>query len=270
MLEEARTLAGMGYTEIQLLGQNVNSWRDPSDPSRAFSSLLEEVARVPGIRRVRFTTSHPRDFGRDIVEVIDRNETICNMVHLPVQSGSTRVLERMRRQYTREEYMQRIEWLKNARRRISLSTDIIVGFPGETEAGLRADAAAAGRGRIRPGVQFQVLAAAEHPCPPSGRTGARGREIAPADDPSGEAAGIQLRRNSAQIGTVQEVLVEGYNSSTGQWIGRTTENRVLNFITRPRPDGSQPSREEMFGRYLPVRVTRAGPNSLAGECAIAV
>jgi len=109
VLEEVRALAGMGYTEIQLLGQNVSSWRDPEDPARAFSALLEAVAQTPGIRRVRFTTSHPRDFGRDIVEVIDRNETICNMVHLPVQSGSTRVLTAMQRQYTREEYMRRIE-----------------------------------------------------------------------------------------------------------------------------------------------------------------
>jgi len=81
---------------------------------------------------------------------------------------------------------------------------------------------------------------------------------------------IQLRRNTAQIGTVQEVLVEGFNSATGQWIGRTTQNRVVNFVTRPRDSGAAPAKEELFGRYLPVRVTRAGPNSLAGECAIAV
>jgi tRNA-2-methylthio-N6-dimethylallyladenosine synthase len=89
---------------------------------------------VPGIRRVRFTTSHPRDFGKAIVNAIDENPALCNHVHLPVQSGSTRVLDRMQRLYTLSDYMRRIEWMKKARRNISITTDIIVGFPGETEA----------------------------------------------------------------------------------------------------------------------------------------
>ena len=270
VLEEARTLAGMGYTEIQLLGQNVNSYRDPQDPQRTFAPLLEAVAQTPGIRRVRFTTSHPRDFGRDIVEVIDRNETVCNMVHLPVQSGSTRVLAAMQRQYTREEYMQRIEWLKASPRNISLSTDIIVGFPGETEEDFRQTM------RLLEEVEYDQVFSFKYSVRPNTPARKMGDQI-PEEEKSRRLAElqekqrqIQLRRNSAQVGTVQEVLVEGFNSSTGQWIGRTTQNRVLNFVTRPRPDGSAPAKEEMFGRYLPVRVTRAGPNSLAGECAIAV
>ncbi len=270
VLEEARTLAGMGYTEIQLLGQNVNSYRDPADPARTFAPLLEAVAQTPGIRRVRFTTSHPRDFGRDIVEVIDRNETICNMVHLPVQSGSTRVLAAMQRQYTRDEYMRRIEWLKASPRNISLSTDIIVGFPGETEADFEMTL------RLLEEVEYDQVFSFKYSVRPNTPAQSMGDHI-PEEEKSRrlmtlqeKQRGIQLRRNTARIGTVQEVLVEGFNSSTGQWIGRTTQNRVLNFVTRPRPDGGQPSKEEMFGRYLPVRVTRAGPNSLAGECAIAV
>ena len=270
VLEEARTLAGMGYTEIQLLGQNVNSYRDPQDPQRTFAPLLEAVAQTPGIRRVRFTTSHPRDFGRDIVEVIDRNETVCNMVHLPVQSGSTRVLAAMQRQYTREEYMRRIEWLKASPRNISLSTDIIVGFPGETEEDFRQTM------RLLEEVEYDQVFSFKYSVRPNTPAQKMGDQI-PEEEKSRRLAElqekqrqIQLRRNSAQVGSVQEVLVEGFNSSTGQWIGRTTQNRVLNFVTRPRPDGSAPSKEEMFGRYLPVRVTRAGPNSLAGECAIAV
>lgn len=270
VLEEARTLAGMGYTEIQLLGQNVNSYRDPQDGSRTFAPLLEAVAQTPGIRRVRFTTSHPRDFGRDIVEVIDRNEAVCNMVHLPVQSGSTRVLEAMQRQYTRDDYMRRIEWLKASPRDIALSTDIIVGFPGETEDDFQQTL------RLLEEVEYDQVFSFKYSVRPNTPAQRMGDHV-PEEEKSRRLAalqekqrGIQLRRNTAMIGTVQEALVEGFNGTTGQWIGRTAQNRVLNFVTRPRADGTSPGKERMFGRYLPVRVTRAGPNSLAGECAIAV
>src|ERR1700728_825065 len=133
VLSEARQMAELGYTEIQLLGQNVNSYRDPSG-KKSFAEILTAVGEVAGIKRVRFTTSHPRDFGRDIIEAIDALPTICDHVHLPVQSGSTRILGAMQRLYTREQYLERIEWMKAAKREISITTDVIVGFPGETEA----------------------------------------------------------------------------------------------------------------------------------------
>src|SRR5690349_1810835 len=133
VLAEARQMADLGYTEIQLLGQNVNSYRDPAG-KRSFAELLAAVGELSGIKRVRFTTSHPRDFGRDIVQAIDAVPTLCDHVHLPVQSGSTRVLDAMQRLYTREQYLERISWVKSAKRDISLTSDIIVGFPGETEA----------------------------------------------------------------------------------------------------------------------------------------
>src|SRR5579863_3828277 len=133
VLNEARELAANGYKEIQLLGQNVNSYRDPSPAGWDFARLLRTVGEVDGIRRVRFTTSHPRDFVKDIIDAIDDNPALCNHVHLPVQSGSNTVLGRMQRLYTREDYLRRIEWMKQARRDISITTDIIVGFPGETE-----------------------------------------------------------------------------------------------------------------------------------------
>ena len=132
VLEEARQLVDLGYTEIQLLGQNVNSYRDPTG-KKSFAELLVAVASIAGMRRVRFTTSHPRDFGRDIVEAIDSVPALCDHVHLPVQSGSTRVLEAMQRLYTRDEYLERIGWIRAARRDISLTSDMMVGFPGETE-----------------------------------------------------------------------------------------------------------------------------------------
>src|SRR6195256_5714478 len=132
VLAEARQMVDLGFTEIQLLGQNVNSYKDP-EGKRSFAELLTAVGEIAGIKRVRFTTSHPRDFGKDIVEAIDAVPTLCDHVHLPVQSGSSRVLDAMQRLYTRDEYLERISWMKEARREISITSDIIVGFPGETE-----------------------------------------------------------------------------------------------------------------------------------------
>src|SRR5580700_24981 len=133
VLAEARRLADAGYTEIQLLGQTVNSYRDPSPRKWNFVDLLRAVADVPGIRRVRLTTSHPNDFTHEIVEAIDATPALCDHIHLPVQSGSTRVLREMRRTYTREEYLEKIAWIRAAHRPISITSDIIIGFPGETE-----------------------------------------------------------------------------------------------------------------------------------------
>src|SRR6202790_3502713 len=133
ILREVRELAELGYSEVQLLGQTVNSYADPSSRQLRFSELLLAVADVPGIRRVRFTTSHPRDFGADIVAALEAQPKLCNHVHLPVQSGSTRVLREMARTYTRAEYLDKIAMLREAKRPIAITTDIIVGFPGETE-----------------------------------------------------------------------------------------------------------------------------------------
>src|SRR5712672_475459 len=133
ILAELHQLADFGYSEVQFLGQTVNSYADPSPRKMKFSELLIAAAQVPGIRRVRFTTSHPRDFTPDIISAIDAVPTLCDHVHLPVQSGSTRVLTAMQREYSREQYLERIAWIKAARRPISITTDMIVGFPGETD-----------------------------------------------------------------------------------------------------------------------------------------
>src|SRR6201982_1531517 len=118
ILAEVRRLADAGYTEIQLLGQTVNSYRDPSPRKWNFVDLLLAVAEIEGIRRVRFTTSHPNDFTREIVEAIDATPALCDHIHLPVQSGSTRILREMRRTYTREQYLEKIEWIHGARRHL--------------------------------------------------------------------------------------------------------------------------------------------------------
>src|SRR5215813_920198 len=125
ILREVRQVAGAGYTEVQLLGQTVNSYEDPAARRMKFSELLLAVADVPGIRRVRFTTSHPKDFTQDIVDAIDAEAKICEHVHLPVQSGSTRVLRAMQRTYTREEYLKKVAMIRAARRPTAITTDII-------------------------------------------------------------------------------------------------------------------------------------------------
>jgi tRNA-2-methylthio-N6-dimethylallyladenosine synthase len=257
VLHEARELAGMGYTEIQLLGQNVNSYRDPAPAGMDFAALLREVGKVPGLRRVRFTTSHPRDFGKAIVDAISENPVLCNQVHLPVQSGSTSVLAAMQRQYTRDEYMRRIEWMKQSPREIALSTDIIVGFPGETEKDFEETL------KLMDEVEYDSIFSFKYSPRPNtpalALTGQipeeeKGRRLTILQE---KQRGIQLRRNAERIGRVEEVMVEGLNKSTDQWIGRTSRNQTLNF--------SRNGEDSLVGRYLNVRILRAGPNSLVGE-----
>jgi tRNA-2-methylthio-N6-dimethylallyladenosine synthase len=259
VLKEAGELAAMGYTEIQLLGQNVNSYRDSGARGWDFARLLREVGNVPGIRRVRFTTSHPRDFVRDIVDAIDENPALCNHVHLPVQSGSTAVLDRMQRLYTRDLYLRCIEWMKSARRPIAITTDIIVGFPGETEADFEQTL------NLIDEVQYDSIFSFKYSRRPN-TPALRYEDQIPEDEKSRRLAilqerqrQIQIRNNATLVGEVKEVMVEGFNKATGQWIGRTSENKTLNFI-RPQESG-----ESIVGEYREVRVTRTGPNSLAGE-----
>src|SRR6478736_9943921 len=125
-------MADLGYTDIQLLGQNVNAYADPLG-KMTFAELLYAIGEIPGVRRVRFTTSHPRHFSKDIVEAITASPRLCDHIHLPVQSGSSRVLKAMNREYTREMYLEKIFWIKSAKREMSLTTNMIVNFPGKTE-----------------------------------------------------------------------------------------------------------------------------------------
>jgi len=256
VLEETRRLADAGYSEIQLLGQTVNSYFDPSSKRMTFAELLAAVAAVPGIRRVRFTTSHPRDFGRDIVEAIDAVPELCDHVHLPVQSGSTRMLRSMLRTYTREEYLEKIAMIRGARRPISVTSDMIVGFPGETEEDVEETLS------LLDAVQYDGVFAFQYS--PRPNTTARhmpdaiseeekGRRLARVMDRQRE---IQRARNEALVGETFEVLVDGGSRRPGQWSGRSSSNRILNF-TSPR--------EKLLGEYVPVRVSSSSPNCLIGE-----
>ncbi len=262
VMREAQQLQSLGYTEITLLGQTVNSYRDPSPAGWPFARLLDEIGRLPGIRRVRFTTSHPSDFTPDIVETIDRNDSVCDWVHLPVQSGSSSVLRAMRRTYTRDEYLRCVEMLKAASREIELSTDIIVGFPGETEADFRQTLRLLDEVRYASVFSFKYsprkgTPAATMPQVPEPEKGRRLTEL------QRRQREIQLRRNAQLVGRVEEVLVEGWRERFGQWIGRTTQNRVLNFDD---PE-SLAAGQDLRGAYCQAQVTAAGPHSLVGQLA---
>jgi tRNA-2-methylthio-N6-dimethylallyladenosine synthase len=250
-------MADAGFTEIQLLGQNVNSYRDPSG-KMSFAELLAAVGEVGGIRRVRFTTSHPRDFTKDIVAAIDAVPTLCDHVHLPVQSGSTRVLKAMSREYTREWYLERIGWIKAARREISMSSDIIVGFPGETEAELEETAT------MLEEVKYDAVFAFKYS--PRPNTPAIGMADSIPDEEKARRLQVLLERQrevqrkhyARHMGQTMEVMVEGYQQARGQVVGRSSQNKTVNFTV------AQPILPAM-GSYVQVRVTQTFPNSLAGE-----
>ena len=257
VLAEALRMADQGFTDIQLLGQNVNSYRDPSG-KKTFAELLAAVGEIPGIRRVRFTTSHPRDFTKDIVDAIEAVPTLCDHVHLPVQSGSSRVLKAMLREYTRETYLEKISWIKSARRDISLTTDMIVGFPGETDADFEQTIT------LCHAAQYDGIFSFKYSPRPNTPAISMTDSI-PEDVKSQRLAILMERQRQIQainyqrhVGQTLQVMVEGFNESRGQLIGRSTQNKTVNFTS------TSPIRPAT-GSYVNVRITKATPNSLVGE-----
>jgi len=257
VLEEARRMADAGYTEIQFLGQNVNSYRDPMG-KKSFAELLVAVGELAGIRRVRFTTSHPRDFTKDIVDAIDATETLCDHVHLPVQSGSTAVLKAMNREYTRDWYLERIGWIKAAKRDISMTSDIIVGFPGETEADLMETAS------LMDQVQYDAIFAFKYS--PRPNTPAVSMADSIAEEVKVERLKVLLDRQreiqrvsyGRHLGEEMDVMVEGHNAQRQQVVGRSSQNKTVNFTVKSL---ILPA----LGSYQRVRVTQTFPNSLLAE-----
>jgi tRNA-2-methylthio-N6-dimethylallyladenosine synthase len=238
------------------LGQTVNSYADPSPRKMRFSELLVSVAEVPGIRRVRFTTSHPRDFGKDIVDAMEAVPGICEHVHLPVQSGSTKVLKAMARTYTREEYLDKIALMRAAKREISITTDVIVGFPGETEKDFEETLS------LMEAVQYDGAFCFKY-SPRPNTASLKMQDAIPEEEKSRRLGillekqrEIQRTRNERLVGEILEVMVEGKSRRENQWSGHTSSNKVVNFTSK---------RQESLGDYVRVRVNAATPNSLIGE-----
>jgi len=261
VLAEAQRIAHSGFTEIQLLGQNVNSYHDPSG-KRTFAELLAAVGEVAGIQRVRFTTSHPRDFTRDIVDVIDAVPTLCDHVHLPVQSGSTAVLKAMQREYTRDWYLERIAWTKAAKRDISLTSDIIVGFPGETDRDFEDtitlleevgyDAIYGFKYSPRPNtpaIHMEDSIPEEIKVQRLAILNARQREI-------------QRTNYARHLNQIMPIMVEHGANNRGQITGRSTQNKTVNFSCEGIDVQLNPP---PIGSYVDVRITQIFPSSLVGE-----
>src|SRR6266567_1421449 len=256
ILREVRQLADLGYSEVQLLGQTVNSYADPTPRKMRFSELLVEASQVPGIRRVRFTTSHPRDFTLDIIEAMDAEPAICNHVHLPVQSGSTRVLRAMERTYSRDEYLEKIAMIRGARRRTAITTDVIVGFPGETEADfgetlslldeVKYDGVFSFKYSPRPNTAASSM-------PDAIREEEKSRRLALLQE---KQRLIQAETLQSFAGEIFEVHVDGRSKKENSWYGHSSCNRVI---------GLNSIKADLLGQYVQARVTGCTPNSLLGE-----
>lgn len=255
IVRELQALARAGFLEVQLLGQNVNSYKDPTTRA-SFEELLDAANAVDGIRRLRFTSPHPKDFGRALIERFRDLEKLCPHMHLPAQSGSTAVLERMNRGYTREEFLGKVDLARELVPDLALSTDLIVGFPGETDKDFDDTLALIQQVAFDSIYSFKY---SERPYTYAAREQADDvPEAVKADRLARLQAAqkqIQSRKNAAFVGRTVEVLVEGRSKKVAEELsGRSPENRVVNFAGRSEP-----------GQIIPVRITRFGPNSLFGE-----
>lgn len=255
ILDEVQYLADNGYKEIQLLGQNVNSYRDP-EVGIDFSELLTEVNRVEGIEWIRFITSHPKNFTDKIAAAMKEAKKVCHQLHLPIQSGSSSVLKRMNRGYTREEYLEKISLLRNFMPDVSLSTDIIVGFPGEMEKEFQETLSLLREVRYTNIFSFRysprpLTAASEKKDTVSFEE--KKRRLSLVQQVQKE---LQLELHKSLIGQKMKVLCLGKSKKdSGLFSGRNEGYQVVNFK----------SKNDVIGQFVDVRITSFGPYSLIGE-----
>ncbi len=264
VVAEVARFVALGAREVTLIGQNVNSYhgigpRDRSSDGDDFAELLRRVDRVPGLLRTRFTTSHPKDFTPKVARMFRDLPTLCAWLHLPVQSGSSRTLKRMVRGYTREEYLARLDHAREMVPDLSLSTDIIVGYPGETEADFRETLS------LLEYAQFDSIYSFEY----SERPETPALKLLLRDDVPPEVKHARLlevqalqrditaRRLQRFVGREVEVLVEGESRTGGQLCGRTSGNQMVNF--------DAPAGVNLTGRLVPVTIVETRTNTLAGR-----
>lgn len=262
IVEEVKRLLKEGFKEIQLIGQNVNSYRPKVESglegyggATPFSKLLRAVAAT-GMPRVKFTTSFPRDFHPDIVKAIDEHENLCNWVHLPVQSGNDRILKGMRRGHKVDDYLNRINSIKNARRKIALTSDIIVGFPGETASEFEDTLNLVRECRFH---GLYIFKYSER----RGTPAAKLPDTVSEEEKTRRFLALEKLQMSVQreifqsyVGEEVDVLVEGFSAkSRDDLTGHTTCNKVINFRAEPG----------LIGEIVKVKVTEAKTHSLYGE-----
>jgi tRNA-2-methylthio-N6-dimethylallyladenosine synthase len=259
ILAEVGEAVASGHKEIHLLGQIVNHYQAPDDAACDFPGLLESVSLVAGVERIRFASPHPRHASERLIAAIRDLPNVCKHIHLPVQSGSTRVLQAMRRRHTRDEYLRLVDRLRDEVAGIAISTDMIVGFPGESaeefEETLTLTAA----------VRFSSMFSFKYSERPNTLAARRMADDVPEDEKGRRLAELQAVQreiqgalHEAEVGRVHDVLVDSVSRRRDEEVaGRTTGNIVVNF----------PGCGSWLGRTLPVRIVQAGPNSLRGEAA---
>ncbi|HUP90026.1 MAG TPA: tRNA (N6-isopentenyl adenosine(37)-C2)-methylthiotransferase MiaB, partial [Longimicrobiales bacterium] len=259
ILAEVRDVVEQGIPEVVLLGQTVNSY-EHGDWN--FSRLLREVAHIDGVKRVRFTSPHPNDFTRDLVDVMASEPNVCKQLHLPVQSGSNRTLKRMLRRYTVEEYLEKIDWVRSAIPNIALSTDIIVGFPGETDEEYEATLDFMRTVRYDDAFLYKY----------SLREGTPATRLPQGDFIADDVAQSRLERlielhrsiqaeiNAREVGSTVEVLVERTARSAGDVLGRTESNKVVAFA----------GEDSLIGQFMQVEITSTTGSTFVGAALQAV
>jgi tRNA-2-methylthio-N6-dimethylallyladenosine synthase len=259
IIAEVKLLAAQGIKEVMLLGQNVNSYGKTSNGEIHFPELLHRINTIEGLSRIRFTTSHPQDLSLELIEAYATLDKVCEHLHLPVQSGSDSVLVRMRRGYTRGEYLDRIDRLRQRCPEVALSTDIIVGFPDETDDDFERTLELLGQ------VEYDEIYSFMY-SPRTQTVSAKLYNDDVAEEKKKERLKqvqnvqqeISLKKNKQKIGRIEEVLIDGHSRNKAQVMGRTRTNRIVNII----------GRANLIGEIVNVRIIAATVNSLVGELAV--
>ena len=266
ILEDVREAVASGRREIQLLGQIVNHYSAPDDSSCDFAQLLADVDAIPGVERIRFASPHPRHTGTRLIEAVRDLPRVCKHLHLPVQSGSSRVLRAMRRRHTREEYLDLVQRIRETVPGVNLSTDMIVGFPGETAEDFEESLSLTSAARYHSMFSFKYSPR------PNTLASKRMADDVSAEDKTARIVALQALQRKIQtvlheeaIGTVAQVLVDSANRRQLHEVsGRTGGNTVVSLPV-PSDTTGNTRQAAWIGRTVPVRITRAGPYSLWGE-----
>jgi len=280
IVKEIESLVSSGVREVTLLGQNVNSY-GKKEGLCSFSELIAIINEIEGILRIRFTTSHPKDLSDDLIFAFKENEKLCRHIHLPVQSGSDRVLKRMNRKYTRELYLEKIDKLRNICPDISITSDFIVGFPGETKADFKETL------DLIKTVEYEGLFAFKYSDRPNAKAALFAQKIPDQEKKDrlkkllDRQEVISRKKNRALVGSTQEVLVEGFSKKMSsdlpnveeteideslcdriQWTGRTSDNKIVNFHLK---SSSVLCTESFIGSIIKVEIKKAFSHSLWGK-----
>jgi tRNA-2-methylthio-N6-dimethylallyladenosine synthase len=266
ILADVREAVASGRREVQLLGQIVNHYSAPDDPGCDFAQLLYEVDAVPGIERIRFASPHPRHTGERLIEAVRDLPHVCKHFHLPVQSGSTDVLRAMRRRHTREEYLDLVARIREAIPGVTLSTDMIVGFPGETSKDFEDTLS------LTEAAQYHSMFSFKYSPRPNTLASKRMPDDVSAEDKTARIVAlqelqrsIQMRLHEQALGADVDVLVDSASRRKDRELsGRTSGNTVVNF-PMPSDTSHSDAATDWIGRTVTVRITRSGPHSLSGE-----